>query len=479
MPQNTHDLIKFLAVSLASFMATNRHNNQKWTKFRVANYISGGTDISGSISDTTIGRFLDPNYRQEPSVSSIRMVSEFLLHHEWISQNQLDLIDSKKEAQIAAALSEFFSVGNFAADRELREKLDGSFVNYILRVPYLLETTLFVTHHSNERLISCTETMRLFKINDNQQVKVFTQNINEKNFGQMESIIKSVGAKLIAEQSCSGAGIANSGLVTFLMKPNKATSFSSVISLDSINMNEADEICALTGSRNRGWVVLDENETLALYDNISKATPHRALRYLCGRVDYYPQLISDIQHMRVVERPKDDDSDVRKFYGSEPEFLGEKQRDKKVMDDYTNDPFWIRADQIIGKAETPDEKIKLAIEWGSFKHFKEALEDGADADMKLAGGAPLIFAFAATSGMHEWTRALVEIGKCDLSCTDEDGMLPNHKPAILADTWADAGRKDLHEGFLRNSVYLQEQQIKQHIEKHGITDRYDESFDLK
>ncbi len=36
-----------------------------------------------------------------------------------------------------------------------------------------------------------------------------------------------------------------------------------------------------------------------------------------------------------------------------------------------------------------------------------------------------------------------------------------------------------HEGFLKNSIYLQEQQIKQHIEKHGITDRYDDWFDPK
>jgi len=479
MPQSTRELIKFLAVSLASFMATNRQNNQKWTKSRVADYISGSTDISGSISDTTIGRFLDPNYPQEPSPSSIRMVSEFLLHHGWISQNQLDLIDRKKEVQIAAALSEFFNAGDLAPDRELREKLDGSFVSYILRVPYLLETTLYVTHHHDERLISCAETMRLFKVNGNQQIKVFTKNINQKNFGGMESTIKAVGAKLVIEHFCSGAGVANSGLVTFLMKADKETTFSSVISLDSINMNDAKEICGLSGSRNRGWITLDEDETLAPYDNISKASPHHALRYLCGRVEYYPQLISEVQHMRVAENSKGDDSDVRKFYGSLPEITKGKQHEKQNMDEDVNDPFWARVDEIVSKTETPDEKIKLAIEWGSLKHFKAALEEGADADMKIGRGYPLIFAFAATSGMHEWTKALVEIGKCDLSCTDEYGMLPNHRPAVLADTWEKAGRKELSDGFLKNSLYLQEQQIKQHIEKHGITQRYDDWFDPK
>ncbi|MEP4190411.1 MAG: hypothetical protein ABJN51_04985, partial [Sneathiella sp.] len=354
MLNNIHEVSTFLATRLAGFMVANRHGNQKWTKYRVAHYITGSEEISGSISDTTIGRFLDPAYPQEPSASTVRMVTEFLLKHKWITQDQLDLLSHSKEVQVAAALSDYFKAGKNPADRRLLKQLEGSYSNYILRAPYLLETQLILTHHEEEQLLTAYETMRLFKVSNNQQLQSFTENLQSNRQHRMPALLKVLGAELLTQHALSGAGVASAGMIMLLMKP-ATTGFSSTINIDAVNLTDEDDVYRLGGSRNSGWYSLDKGEVLAPYENTANSSPYSAMRSLCGKIEYYPQLIADIQRMNIDRRSKEVDSDGMKFHGTAPELPGQKRRNQQFME---------TIEKIIAKAVSLVQKLKLSIEWG-------------------------------------------------------------------------------------------------------------------
>jgi len=452
MTENSSETVQFLASSLAKFMATNRHNNQKWTKFRVAEYITGWEKISGSISDTTIGRFLDPSYKQEPSVATVRMVKEFLILFNWVSEKQLELFKFPKEVQAAAMLADFFSTGDVKNQEELHGKLDGHYASYVARAPYVLETRLFVTNHDKEKLLTCYETLTLFKIRDTNQFQTLSEGFHRGSFTHTPSLIKIAGGNEIARHVLSGAAVANSGMITFIMKP-LTSGFASVISLDAVNMDEEDNICAISGARNRGWLILDEGETLAPYEDVSNSSPYNAMRYLSGKVQYYPQLLADIQSMRVADTEQESDDDIREFANSGEFSPTAKLQEKKRMD---------KIDKIISECDSMNDKLRLSIEWGSLEHFVEALENGANANLILQdSNLPIVFYLAGT-GRYEWVEALVETGKCDLTVTDHDGLPPSHNAGVLAREMASKGGPDHQmKEFGKVADYLLAEEIKQ------------------
>jgi len=118
-------VIQFLSSSLAKFIELNSYNRQSWTISRVAKYISGSDKIEGTISDTTLGRFLDTEYPQTPSPLTVRMVSEFLIKMGCITTHHLNNLDQVPEIHIALSLNHLFGQSNNLASKKLFQKCWG------------------------------------------------------------------------------------------------------------------------------------------------------------------------------------------------------------------------------------------------------------------------------------------------------------------------------------------------------------------
>ncbi len=302
--------------------------------------------------------------------------------------------------------------------------------------------------------------MRLFKISNNQQLQSFTENLQSNRQHRMPVLLKTLGAEPLAQHALSGAGVASAGMIMLLMKP-ATTGFSSTINIDGVNLTEEDDICRLGGSRNSGWHSLDMGEVLAPFENTANSSPYSAMRSLSGKIEYYPQLIADIQRMNIERRSKDVDSDGMKFHGTAPELPGQKRRNQKFMENI---------EKIIAEADSLDQKLKLSIEWGSLLHFEQALKEGANADLILEDSqAPLVF-YLASLGRYEWVKALVELGNCDLTYRDERGLPASHLPGIYAKILVKAPyASDLRDGYVETARYLRDQEIQQELAQNAAS----------
>ena len=80
---------EFLASALTRFLALSVFRGRRWTKSRVAEYITESDEIPWQVSDTTIGRFVDPSSKQEPSGETLQAVAAFLIEMRAITPRQL------------------------------------------------------------------------------------------------------------------------------------------------------------------------------------------------------------------------------------------------------------------------------------------------------------------------------------------------------------------------------------------------------
>lgn len=451
--ENTVEVTQFLATSLARFMATNQLNHQRWTKSRVADFITSKDEISGSISDNTIGRFLDPGHPQAASKSTIRKVKEFLLHFEYISSAQLELYQYPKEVRAASAISDFFTPEPLKRQLELYEKLDGHYANYVARPPYVLENRLFITNHKEEKILTCFETLTLYKIANTQLLHSMTSNFQRSDFNRATPLVKSAGGQEVARHVMSGAVIANDGLISFVTKA-LTSGFSSICNVDSINMDDDDNICTLNGVRNRGWTILDIGEKVALFQDVPSCSPYAALKHLSGEAKYYPQFVESTQSRKIaVSEENLDDQNLRKFAPDKDAIENQLFQKQLGMDDGRKQ---------IDLAETKDDKLKLSIEWGNLDCFTEALDEGADPNLILEdSGLPVVF-FLSNAGRTEWIKALVNTGKCDLTVVDKKGMPPSYYAGLVArQMGAQTVPVDEAQQYSDLTKYLQDEELKQ------------------
>ena len=422
---NTPAAVAFLAARIREVMATKRYRRRPWSRKRIADDITTSEHIEGTLSDTTLGRFLDPGQPQQPSDATVTMVAEFLLHHRYMRREELDWIGQTASLGSGLSLIDFFSIPETGSHAKFLNDLGGHYVGVRVSEPFVLQTRLILHDITGQRLLAATEIMTLFRRPGIARALSQAQFSDIRPEIALRRIIETFDLRSEHEQTASGWLFASTDLMALFLKASDRGR-SSIVSVDEVTGDDG-EIVSLTGSRNDGWVFKDSEESEMSEPAAFQARPDRLMRRLAidpqfSRVDSFEKIAS------TGERKLASNMRQRSFFDTAAE-----------RGDLVN----TTARKLFNEAATADGKLEVALAWSELELFTSALERGADANITPNGSEePLIFGLAK-NGRLEWAKALLETGRCRM-VKDRNGCFPSFHAAVLARSVAGvSGAEDL------------------------------------
>ncbi|MDF1722137.1 MAG: hypothetical protein P1U65_15805 [Minwuia sp.] len=239
----------FLAQSLSVLVIHTRYRGVPWTKRRVADYITTSDEIDGQLSDTTLGRFLDLNYGQEPSPSTLRMISEFLVIMEAVSEEDVAQYSEQPDLRLATAIQQFFGLAVLRRDHEFRNSLRGYYRETRMDGPFCLITRLVVFQDQGSVAVRLDEASALyrsaggFRLPDDPDAPV--------NWAAMRRILRS-DARCVGAVSGAGYAAFTPSMGTGFMT-SRERDFECGWQLGTLLFDDEDEITELHVMRNMGW----------------------------------------------------------------------------------------------------------------------------------------------------------------------------------------------------------------------------------
>lgn len=446
---DTPAVIEFLATELTVFMRTHRLEGQAWTQNRVAKYVTNSNAIEGNLSPTTLGRILDPAHPQGPSPTSIRQIAAFLFLMGAIDRRDIDLLAKPPHALTAAAIIALMGIPDSMPQREFLRSIAGHYLSVSFQSGFLYVSRLIASHIADPDALLVDETVRLYRVSDVGELRARTGNLDPKRWGGFHNALQRSGGSEVEAHAASGIGIADSMFGLFLLQA-LGRGFSAAINLSAIRFDSDDRVTGFQSARNSGWLA-QEDDTLSLPVAITPTTPPREVVRQLSRYSerYVKQYDAALREMHFDNRSE--------------AVIGEDE-DPKLIDFYGNN-LKTTNDDILEKCRrgaTPDDRLHAALEWGVLDAFREALAEGADANMVLPGAQePLVFQLAK-DGRNDWVRCLVETGRCDLVRRGVDGMRASHAPGVMArklfhhEAAADEARR-----FADLAALLRDEEIRQ------------------
>lgn len=432
MLENNPVVAQFLATELKVFMATNRLNNQKWTRLRVADYITGSDDIDGRISNTTLGRFLNLNHPQEPMESTLRMVAVFLILHDHINQKQLDTFSEAITLRAGLSLAQFFAIPETNAHENFLRELAGQYICYQASAPFLYESRLNLIYIKAVNLLLAHEKMCLYRIQGLEKVITATHNFASQSHLRTRKLLQKFAAKTVFETQAAGQVLASADLIGVFLKPD-SKGFASMLNIATLNYGEDDQLLSLRGKRNTGWAALapgDLNLPTRINGEISERTATRILSENVAFDRFSPALTK--AGKTSTETVEYGDDDIRHF--SNINSNGGAVENTWFIEKYN-------------KMSDPDERLLFAAEHWSLKYFKQALADKADPNVIMPGTTDTLASSFAKDGNLEWAKALVASERY-IPQRDAEGMWPSFHAGVKTRLYAGLpGNEDLVEKF--------------------------------
>ncbi|MEO1194234.1 MAG: hypothetical protein AAFY02_20945 [Pseudomonadota bacterium] len=424
---NRPDVVQLLARSLSILMATQRFRQKPWTKRRVADYITTSTEIEGTISATTLGRFLTPEYAQEPSDNTLRMVAEFLIKFDGLTSRQLELLEQAPQVQALGPLDSYFASSVSQARQDFLREFTGLYHALSVDLDLLLTVELSVTYVPEAEALSLVETLVLYRMLDARAVAAQTDDLNPTSIQGLGRLVKGGLLKEVGQAVTAGTALANSDIIA-LLHLVEHRGFPSIFNVTGLIVDDDEKIVGMRGQRNVGWRALARGEAF-LPPGIDRDTPPRtAIKVLSQDLEYHRSRLGETQGIK--PRPEGTGTVEN---GDQHHFLDDRQAKE------AKDPFDLQFAQRVKEARTADERLLLALEWSQLEAFKQALAEGADPNLVPAGETePLIFQLAH-NGRVDWVTALLETGRCDLLVEGKDGMTASHAPGVFARRLARAG----------------------------------------
>ena len=425
-PPNTDAMTEFLSCTLATFVATSKIKHRKWSKLKVAEEITGNPRITGSISDTTLGRFMDPTYPQDPNPETLRMVAQFLLLNNVIDLKDYGLHAATPELRLASALSALLGVSDGPKQTEFLRTIAGHYraVDYL--GGYLLFRRLMVFVNEDVNVALSDEFIRLYRIGDDQAFRDRTNNLDWTDDVNLSSAIKASGGEEVDSIASSGFVIVGAALGAILLRaPGRGNS--GVLNISTIEFDDDDQAVSISGSRNSGWAEKSAGDIVLPVTVGPKTPPLDIIKHLARDGSFQKQSPGIIRKLKKIVRKPAEIDDVEDHLG----FLDQRQVNEDTMT-HTD----LLEENL--QSRTPDQRLSLALEWGRLGLFEEALEAGADANVIPEGSNdPLVF-ILAQDGKTPWVEALIETNRCDLTKNDSHGVVVEYYPGVLARKFAKA-----------------------------------------
>ncbi len=393
-------LVQFLANRVLEVIATQSHQRLPWTRRRIASYISRCTKIEGTISDATLGRFLDPHHPQRPTYEKVMTVQAFLLYFSYITKAQLDWVEESLSIRSGLALDMFFAVPETAARANFLAELEGEYRALSGGAPFLLVARLHLTRLPEIEMLAATEVMSLYR--------------KTGQSGFSPQTIKGQGLEdgLIARFTATGQVFASADLMAVFLKA-AGGGFDSILAVTEIGFGDDDLPHILSGTRNSGWQERAGAQWAAVEALKPDAQPRQATRLLANDPQFY-RYVPD-------ENLAPPDADPARSAGAK-HFL-ETARLRGELYDEVIRKLW-------AEAANADERLQIAFEYSSLPHFAQALADGADPNGHPKDfDDPYVLLFAK-NGDLAWAQILLADPRCRM-VLDANGMTPSFHTGML------------------------------------------------
>lgn len=423
---------EFLASCLSQLMVLARDQGRRWTKSRIADSITHDPDIDGTVSDTTIGRLLDPSCKQEPSAETLAAVAAFLVKIRVITADQLAAALKSRPVAEAVAFAALFPRPQTEAYRTFLQSCGGRYTAVEARSRRLLSVDLVLRPLPESGAILAQEVMMLFDIANMERLKRDTRNFSDDGLSGMPDKMRIAGAREVASFAFGGAAVATPDIMTMFLR-GQPHGFHGVSSATAITFSDEGAVTGLVCDRNSGWLPNSPSR-----DAGTDAPPHRVVQNMVRQLEYRKNRSVSLSKHRQSSR-------------------NEPISERKERDFFRQDHINLTIDM----NENTDFNLFDAIQACDLDSFKRALEGGVDPNqIELKTGNPLIFALAA-DGRIEWVEALLATGRCDLTRVDADGHRSSFAPAVTARMFAPTGPAELVERFARIAQILQAEELRQ------------------
>lgn len=453
---NRPEVAQLLASSLSILIATQIYDRKPWTKRRVADYITASPEIEGTISATTLGRFLTPAHAQKPSDDTLRMVAAFLIKFGALTKRQLERLEQAPQVRALGPLDSYFASSASSAQRDFLMDLAGLYHALSVDLDLLITVELSITYVSEAGALSLVETLVLYRMLDARAVGAQTDDFNPASIQGLGRLVKSGLLKEVGQAVTAGTALANSDIIA-LLHLVEHRGFPSIFNVTGLITDDDETIVGLRGQRNVGWRYLARGEVVLPAGIEGDTPPRTAIKVMSQDLQYHRSRLGESQGIK-----------------PGPEGHGKMEKDDQhhFLDDgkakEANDPYEAHFARAAEAAKTADQRLLLALEWSQLEAFKQALAEGADPNLVPAGESePLIFQLAH-NGRVDWVAALLETGRCDLLVEGHDGMAASHAPGVFARRLAESGHApEQAAAFAALSEQILQEEIRQLRAKAG------------
>lgn len=444
---NTHTLIQFLATSLARFMAVTNLNGQKWSKRLVADYITTSEEIYGQISDTTLGRFLDPAHPQKPTQATVNSIAQFLLQQKAITTQQIHMVHKSSAYWKASVFADAFEKPATDTYQKFLQNLSGRYsaVNASSKTLYLSEVIIEYIEEAKTLIVS--EIMSLYHVDDIEVIKQKTGNFDPLYIPVIDQLLLKLNARTEASFASTGYVTATTDIIAFFHQAS-GRGFSSIFNIGSLIFSKDENVGGFKGNRNTGWEPEQVGQIKIPKSKNALQSPIDLTKSMSGELSYLKIFFENIQTIK----SKDDIDSYKEitkekdFYSTAPETMNNKKDFSKTT----------------GDEPPPNIRLITAFQNHDLTSFQAALKDGADPNLAPPGSPdPLIFPLAR-DGEIDWVYSIIKTGRCDHSLTDSDGFPASHAPAVMARQLSETGQSQgAYKRFEQIAKLLQSLEIEQ------------------
>ena len=444
---DTATAAEYLASTLALFMAERRLNGQRWTKIRVADFITASPDIRGTISDTTVGRFLDPSPSQAPSPETLSLVAEFLVLMHATSWAQLEALPQEPAIELASAVQRFYrrSGASEAQITRFHKDVRGHYVSAETRSGFYLRTHLVLSYRAAAGVLFADELSWLCRVADPAAFGSAISHFDPTDIMVADDALRAAGALDLGVYAATGAAVITETIGMVMLRTN-GRGLSGVHTLNEVTFDANDRVLGMDTDRNAGWQSGAEGE-FTLPPVLNKDTEPRTAARLLSEANSFHRMRAGRIRTAVLDKIR-----IRKL--KREQFL-----------DFLSTNIGTRTyDHTMPRSTKKDKNKKLlnAFDLRDLAMFKEALAEGADPNLIPRGDdRPMIFSLAA-DGDLQWVQAVLASGRCDLTKTDSDGFRASITPGATARRLAkEPTAKDLANRFAEVALLLRAEEIRQ------------------
>ena len=381
------------------------YRGEYWSKLSISNYILRDEDIEGELSDTTIGRFLDTSHPQKPSKKTIKILMQFLFKIGLLTTVEIESFLTTQKLKPPDS--------SFVITEQKKSEINkicGTFCGVNIHKNIIAITLFNAEFSSVQKMLEGHRTTFLYVLKNLETLRVKTQNFAPKMYNILFKTLKATGAQPLLMHSSQGYAAVEHQFIYFKFQSEQEPCNSLMIAKRVYNSTKPLQIDWI---QHFGWESIEGEASFILPKEINSS-------FSTNLADYCQNIALSKYTDKNVEDLVDGD------YKQSEEIKYNKQFTFNMESQFTETAK-------ISEKNFGNVNIRLlkAFQDCGLKEFVNALQNGANPNIRIKNSDPLIF-HVAVSRPVEWLIAMIETGKCDLSVKDENGFLPSFRVGVLA-----------------------------------------------